>query len=274
MTTKLKPLFKWSGGKKDELRYILEHIPQHYTTYLEPFVGGGAVYFHLAPKKAVISDIHIELIDFYSSIKEGHIRDIKTFMDEHSNTKEEYYKVRAIHNRHLMKEKTDEVNTPLENAKRFYYLRKTCYRGMMRYNKKGGFNIPFGRYKNYSYPELSNPQYEQLLQRTNVLKTTFETIFQDYNSKDNFMFLDPPYDSVFTDYGYCSFGKQEHERLAELFKTTKIQCLMIIGRTKFIEELYKDYIVGRYDKKYRFRIHSNRVNEDNIDNEHLIIKNY
>ena len=72
------------------------------------------------------------------------------------------------------------------------------------------------------------------------------------------MFLDPPYDSEFTNYGYCSFGKEEHTKLADYFKNTDIKCLMIIGKTPFIEELYKDY-VGEYDKKYRFKLHSTMV---------------
>ena len=84
------------------------------------------------------------------------------------------------------------------------------------------------------------------------------------------MFLDPPYDSEFTDYGYCSFGKEEHEKLAECFKNTKIKCLMIIGKTDFISNLYKDYIVDEYDKKYRFKLHSGRVGNE-INTKHLII---
>jgi len=87
------------------------------------------------------------------------------------------------------------------------------------------------------------------------------------------MFLDPPYDSEFTDYGYCSFGKKEHIKLAQYFKNTKTKCLMIIGKTDFIKELYKDYIVEEYEKKYKFKIHSGRVG-DEINVKHLIIKNY
>jgi DNA adenine methylase len=87
------------------------------------------------------------------------------------------------------------------------------------------------------------------------------------------MFLDPPYDSEFTDYGYCKFGKDEHRKLAKCFKETKIQCLMVIGKTDFIVELYKDYIVAEYPKKYRFKLHSGRIG-DNINTNHLIIKNY
>ena len=161
----------------------------------------------------------------------------------------------------------------LDNAKRFYYLRKTCYRGMLRYNKNGKFNIPYGRYKTYNFEEIKNKEYEELLKRTDIFNSSFENIFNEYNDSDNFMFLDPPYDSEFTDYGYCTFGKEEQKKLAKCFKETNIKCLMIIGKTPFIQELYTDYIVDEYDKKYKFKLHSGRVG-DEINTKHLIIKNY
>ena len=137
----------------------------------------------------------------------------------------------------------------------------------------GKFNIPFGKYKTINYNDLKNKRYEELLKRTEIFNKSFEYVFEKYNDKKNFMFLDPPYDSEFTDYGYCKFGKEEQTKLANLFKQTKIRCLMIIGKTEFIEDLYKDYIVGEYDKKYKFKIHSGRVG-DEINTKHLIIKNY
>ena len=137
----------------------------------------------------------------------------------------------------------------------------------------GKFNIPFGKYKTINYNDLKNKRYEELLKRTEIFNKSFEYVFEKYNDKNNFMFLDPPYDSEFTDYGYCKFGKEEQTILANLFKQTKIRCLMIIGKTEFIEDLYKDYIVGEYDKKYKFKIHSGRVG-DEINTKHLIIKNY
>lgn len=258
----LKPIVKWSGGKNDELKQIMPHIPTSYSTYLEPFIGGGAVYFHLNPERAVINDVHKELIDFYQSIKNGHAMDIYNFMKEHPNEEETYYKVRDY-----------DITDTLDNAKRFYYLRKTCFRGMLRYNKKGEFNIPFGRYKTFNFEEIKNKEYEELLKRTEICNKSFETIFNDYNDSNNFMFLDPPYDSEFTDYGYCTFGKDEQRKLAKCFKETNIKCLMIIGKTPFIEELYKDYIVDEYDKKYRFKLHSGRIG-DEINTKHLVIKNY
>ncbi len=258
----LLPIIKWSGGKKDELKNILEHIPEKYDIYLEPFIGGGAVYFNLNPDKSVINDVHKELIDFYQCIKDGKSGEIYEFMKEHPNNEETYYKVRG-----------SIPNNKLDNAKRFYYLRKTCYRGMLRYNKKGEFNIPYGRYKTYNYEEIKNKEYENILKKTEIFNKDFEYVFENYNSPENFMFLDPPYDSEFTDYGYCTFGKEEHNKLAECFKKTSIKCLMIIGKTPFIEELYKDYIVDEYDKKYRFKLHSGRVG-DEINVNHLVIKNY
>ena len=197
----LKPIIKWSGGKKDELREIIPHIPDKFLVYIEPFVGGGAVYFHLNPNHAVINDVHKELIDFYQSIKNGNAPKIYDFMQKHPNDEATYYKVRGYDN-------TDV----LDNAKRFYYLRKTCFRGMLRYNKSGEFNIPFGRYKTLNFEELKNKDYEDLLKRTDIYNKSFELIFRENNSPNNFMFLDPPYDSEFTDYGYCTFGKDEHQK--------------------------------------------------------------
>jgi DNA adenine methylase len=260
--THLHPLVKWSGGKADEIKLFEKYIPK-YKTYIEPLVGGGAVYFHLNPKKAVINDIHPELIAFYREIGLGHGKKIYKFMKEHPNDEETYYDVRG----------NMTLETDLDKAKYFYYLRKTCFRGMLRYNKSGKFNIPFGKYKTVNFSDLKDKCYAELLERTTIENTSFEEIFNKYNSSDNFVFLDPPYDSEFTDYGYCQFGKEHHKKLAKLFKETKNNCLMVIGKTQFISELYDGYIDEEFDKKYRFKIHSGRVGNE-INNKHLIITNY
>lgn len=259
----LKPLVKWSGGKGDEISSFQQFIPENYQLYLEPFIGGGALYFHLSPEKAVISDVHTELIDFYKNMAIGNGKEIHDFMNNNNNDEETYYNVRDKMN----------IENSLDNAKRFYYERKTCFRGMLRYNKSGKFNIPYGRYKTINYEQLVNPEYETLLKKAVILKESFEYIFKNYNHENNFMFLDPPYDSEFTDYGYCQFGKEEQKNLATLFKVTKIKCLMIIGKTTFITDLYKDYIVGEYDKNYKFKIYDGRIGNE-INTKHLIIKNY
>jgi DNA adenine methylase len=258
----MKPIIKWSGGKRDEYKYIKEHIPE-FSLYIEPFIGGGAIFFELNPKKAVIADVHPDLIALYKTIASGNSNKMIEFMDKTPNEEATYYKIR------------NEMETPtdLDKACKFYYERKTCYRGMLRYNKKGKFNIPFGKYKTLNYSDLKNKDYETLLKRTEIFLEPFEVIFEKYNDENNFMFLDPPYDSVFTDYGYCSFTKEHHKKLAECFKKTKNKCLMIIGKTDFIVELYKDYIVEEFGKKYAFKLHSGRIGNE-INTTHLIIKNY
>ena len=218
----LKPIIKWSGGKKEEIKLFEKYIPE-YEMYIEPFIGGGSLFFHLSPQKAVIADVHRELICFYNSIKNGNRMDIYKFMEDHPNEEKTYYDVRD----------QMEVNDDLDRAKQFYYQRKNCFRGMLRYNKKGKFNIPYGKYKNCNFEDLKNEDYETLLKRTDKIHGSFEEVFQKYNDKNNFVFLDPPYDSEFTDYGYCNFGKEEHKKLAECFKTTLNKCLMIIGKLNF-----------------------------------------
>ena len=144
---------------------------------------------------------------------------------------------------------------------------------MLRYNSKGKFNIPWGRYKSVNFELIKNPDYTDLLKNTDIRLTSFETIFQEFNDEGNFVFLDPPYDSKFTNYGYCSFDREYHSRLADLFKATKNKCLLVIGESTFIRDLYKEYIVESYHKKYMFKLYSGRI-KDEIDNRHLIIKNY
>lgn len=256
----MKPLFKWAGGKSDELEKIFQHIPNNISTYIEPFVGGGSVFFELLPQRAVINDVHKDLVCFYRAIKNGNANDIHQFMDSHANDEETYYDVRS-----------SNTFSDLDIAKKFFYLRKTCYRGMSRYNKRGDFNICFGRYKSIKYDALLDERYEELLKNTEIYNEDFELIFEKFNSAENFMFLDPPYDCEYNNYGFCQFGKDEHTRLANCFKATNIRCLLIIGKTKFIEDLYDGYIVGEYEKRYRIKIHSNRVNAGAV---HLIIKNF
>jgi DNA adenine methylase len=144
---------------------------------------------------------------------------------------------------------------------------------MLRYNKYGGFNIPFGRYKTFNVEEVKNTDYENVLQHARIMNNDFEDVFNNCNSSNNFCFIDQPYDSVFTDYGYCKFDKKDQERLCKCFKATTMKCLMIVGETDYIRELYDGYIVDSYPKKYRFKLHSKRVGDD-INNNHLIIKNY
>lgn len=266
MSQALKPLVKWSGGKRNEIKVFERYFPpkDDIDTYIEPFVGGGSVLFHLNwhDKRNVLSDMHEELINFYKQVRDGKGEALRILMEQHPNSEETYYRVRGT-----------EYRTDIEKAFQFYYLRKTCFRGMMRYNKQGKFNIPFGKYKSIDFKEVASPAYHALLKDADIRCCNFAEVFEEYNSPRNFVFLDPPYDSEFTDYGYCNFTRDHHIALAEHFKTTTNKCLMVIGSTPFIDDLYSGYIRERYKKKYAFKLYGNRIG-DEIDNDHLIITNY
>ena len=266
---RLKPLIKWSGGKSDEIKLFEKYIPANYDTYLEPFIGGGSLYFYLSPKKSVISDVHTELIDLYSCIGEGKAKDIYDFMATNPNDEETYYKIRD----------KMEIKEKLDNAKRFYYQRKTCFRGMSRYNKSGKFNIPFGKYTTINYSDLQNNDYETLLSRTEILNKGFEHVFENYNSADNFMFLDPPYLSSFNAYydGYVGYDCPDKDDkiisdntklfidILDFIKVCKCKCMLIINKNAITSYLYKDFVVGEYDKMYQLTKKKTK---------HLIVCNY
>ena len=258
-----KPIVKWSGGKSREIKHFCHHYPDKFDLFIEPFVGGGAVFFNLGFTNNVISDVHTGLVNFYTQISIGKSSEIYDILSNFKQTEKFYYYVRD----------DLEIKDDVMRAVRFYYLRKTAFRGMLRYNSKGKFNIPWGRYDNITFKELKNTYYINLLKCTDVRLASFETIFEEFNDKKNFVFLDPPYDSKFIDYGYCKFGEDYQRKLATIFKETKNKCLMIIGKTPLIECLYKDYIVDSYAKTYSFRLHSGRVGNE-INTEHLIIKNF
>lgn len=261
----MKPIIKWSGGKAREIKHFKKHYPERFNLFIEPFVGGGAVFFDLNFETNVIADVHDDLINFYQQIKNGHGPKMFKMMGLLGRSEKTYYYIRDNF------VPADDI----ERALRFYYLRKTCFRGMLRYNKNGKFNIPFDKHTKaaINFDDLKDKGYNKLLSNTEICKATFSDVFEKYNDKNTFVFLDPPYDSTFTDYGYCQFTKEHHEELSKLFKATQNKCLLVIGKTDFVVDLYKDYIIEFYHKKYSFKIYAGRVGKE-IDNSHLIIKNY
>ena len=235
----MNPLYKWPGGKGKEIKTIKEFYPRNYNRYVEPFFGGGAVYFELEHSNSVVNDMNEEVTNFLSIIKEGRGEEIFNLLKLMPNKEDYYYNIRSF------------VPTgKLANATRFYYMRKTCFRGMMRYNKSGGFNVPYGNYKTFNFNELLDERYIKLLKDTEILTGDFVKVFEKYNETSDFCFLDPPYHNTFSNYISDGFSDEKHIELADLFKSSKMKCLMVIGRTDFIEELYKDYIVAMYGKKY------------------------
>ena len=140
----LSPVVKWVGGKRQLLSDIVPLIPKTFSTYVEPFVGGGAVLFDIQPKKAIINDFNHELINIYKIVRDNP-NDLISALQEHErlNSEEYFYKIRALDRT----EQYDEISD-VEKAARIIYLNKTCYNGLFRVNQAGQFNSPYGKYKN------------------------------------------------------------------------------------------------------------------------------
>ena len=270
----LKPLCKWSGGKRNEIPTFKKYYPKEYNRFVEPFAGGAAVFFDLNfGGNNVINDIHPDLINFYQQISNGYAEEIYWTIKSFGLGEKEYYIVRGGGKKLTKEDKPFVPLNDVQRAAQFYYLRKTCFRGMLRYNEKGGFNVPWGKYKSVKFEELRNPEYTNLLSRTDIMIGDYTKVFEKYNSTENFFFIDQPYDSVFNDYGFDNFDRQKQVELSEIFKNTDNKCLMVVGGSDFIRNLYDGYIRYEYPKNYAFKIHSGRIgNEINVN--HLVITNY
>lgn len=284
----MKPIIKYRGGKLKEIQSFEKHIPKNYDTYIEPFFGGGAVFFHFEPKKAIINDINEKLIRFYNQVKSDYAT-VRTQLDAlekiYTENQREYEEKKLLMGPEIRVENKNEelyynirnlFNYPNEdlylNAVTYFFINKTAYSGMVRYNRKGEYNVPFGRYKNFN-TQLLTKDHNKLLKNTDIYNGDFSEIFKLAKSTD-FMFLDPPYDTIFNDYGNIEFengfDETHHRRLAEEYKKLKCKALMIIGATDLTRELYKDFIVEEYEKKYAVNIR----NRFKSTASHLVVMNY
>lgn len=283
----LKPLIKYRGGKSKELPQYVRFIPTDYDTYYEPFFGGGATFFHVMPKKAVIGDINEPLMNFYTDVRDRY-EDLTAELarlQEIYEANQRDYKARKAKspdervpnaNEALYYDLRDQFNGLKERiysrAALYFFINKTAYSGMIRYNADGHFNVPFGRYEHFN-TQLVTKEHSELLKRAEILTADYEVSF-NRAGKDDFMYLDPPYDCVFNDYGNLEaangFDETAHRRLAQLFRHLKCRALMVIGHTPLTEELYGDLVKAEYDKSYsvniRNRFHSTAT--------HYVVTNY
>lgn len=283
----MKPILKYLGGKSREIKFFEKYIKNEFDTYVEPFFGGGALYFHLEPKKAIINDVNMRLVNFYKEIKtnfdsvSSELSSIEKIYDENRRQFEEAQK--QVKNKNIVNlnqelyySMRDMFNGVSESkyldATIYYFINKTAYSGIVRYNQKGLYNVPYGKYKNFN-TSLLTKEHEKLLKTADIYNEDYIKIFNKVKSND-FMFLDPPYDTQFSDYGNAEFTgdfkEEEHIKLAEDFKQLSNPTLMVIGSTPFIEELYFPFIKERYMKKYTV----NAKNRLSNNTEHLIITNY
>jgi DNA adenine methylase len=237
-----RPFLKWAGGKHQLIPQYRSHFPKTYSTYYEPFLGGGALFFHLQPQRAMLFDINSELVNVYDCVR-NHVEDLIALLSVHRDRhcQDYYYQVRA-----------SSSGTKLERAARLIYLNKTCFNGLYRENSKGQFNVPIGRYKN---PGIFDP--DNLYAVANVLRASrvavapFEAVLDEATTSRDFVYFDPPYypispTSNFTAYNRYAFKQEDQIRLRDTFVTLAqrgVKVMLSNSDCPFIRELYQDFTI-------------------------------
>ena len=238
------PFLKWAGGKRQLIPQMTEYFPKNYNQYIEPFIGGGAIFFHLLPKKAIISDNNPDLINCYNVIKDD-VENLIKSLKKHKYEKNYYYEIRALDRDR--KKYTDLSN--IEKASRSIYLNKSGYNGLYRVNSKGFFNVPFGRHKNPKICDEINLRNVSLaLENVKIHLSSFEVCL-DYAERGDFIYLDPPYHplsetALFTSYTKKGFDKILQKKLFEVFKElNNRECYVMLSNSysEFILDMYKDF---------------------------------
>ena len=280
-------MLKYRGGKSKEIPHILPFIPRFEGRYIEPFLGGGALYFYLEPERAIINDINGKLMTFYNGVRDNYDA-LRRELDEIERLYAEYRLqfdiLKSVNpdtrvedrNEVLYYELRDMFNGVRESrysdALLYYYINKTAYSGMIRYNSRGEFNVPFGRYKSIN-TNLITKAHSQLLSMAQIMNGDYAEVFALAEEED-FMFLDPPYDCIFSDYGNDEyrdgFNDRCHIGLAEAFRQLPCRALLVIGKTPLTERLYGDMIVHEYGKSYSVNIR----NRFKSAATHILVANY
>ena len=240
----LKPFTKWVGGKRQLLPQLQKFKPENYNTYFEPFVGGGALLFSLHPQNAVINDFNSSLMNVYRVIKENP-EELLEILEKHAknNSKEYYLEIRSA-DRDGRIEKMSNV----EKAARLLYMLKVDFNGLYRVNKKGQFNVPYGRNKNPKIADRENIMaVSDYFNSCNIdfLSGDFEKAVQGVKEND-FVYFDPPYIPLsstanFTSYTEDGFSFDDQKRLRDtFFRLSNIGAYVMLSNsdTPLTRELY------------------------------------
>lgn len=267
------PFLKWAGGKRQLISQIDPFLPNDFDLYIEPFVGGGTLFFYLLPEKAVLIDSNRVLINVYRVIKEN-VEELIELLRNHKNEENYYYKIRSL-------DRDPESFSQLSNIKkasRTIYMNRCCYNGLYRVNSKGQFNVPFGRYKNPNFCDEKNLKaVNMFLQDVKIIHDSFERCL-DSADENTFLYLDPPYfplskTSSFTSYTKENFTKADQIKLKEIIdKLTDRGCKIMLSNSHndFILNLYEDYSIKEVRAKRA--INSNALKRGAI--KEVLIMNY
>lgn len=265
---KLKPFLRWVGGKRWLITNYSEHFPEKYNNYIEPFLGGGAVYFFLKPEKAILSDLNSDLINAYNSIKNNPEK-LLDLLKKHQlkHSKDYYYQVR-----------NSKPRLDLSKAARFIYLNRASFNGIYRVNKNGIFNVPYGNKSKILHENESFQQLSKILENTKIINSDFEKII-DMAKKNDFLFVDPPYTVAHNNNGFVSYNEKifswdDQIRLFNSLKKAKnkgVKIMLTNANHSSIRELYENDFkfieVSRYSSVSGLSAHRKKYSE-------LIIKSY
>lgn len=270
------PFLKWVGGKRQLMPSIVDRLPENIKDYkyIEPFIGGGAVFFNLQPKNAVINDYNEELINVYQVIKDN-LDELIIDLKKHKNEAEYFYSIRSLDRNGEFKKLS-----AVQRASRVIFLNKTCFNGLYRVNNAGEFNSPFGRYKN---PNIVN---EPTLKAVNKFlnNNNIEINSGDYSEilkqtdKKCFVYLDPPYHPIsessnFTGYvqgGWNMYDQIDLKTACDGLHKKGVKFLLSNSSADFIKDLYKDYKITIV--KANRAINSNGADRGEVDE--VLIRNY
>ncbi len=241
---KAKPFIKWAGGKSQLLPQMSKLFPpkDQINRYFEPFLGGGAVFFHLQHPKSYLSDTNNKLIELYEIVK-NNVEDLIKALRKHKNEHDYFYEVRS---------QKPAALSPVERAARLIYLNKTCFNGLYRENSKGEFNVPFGKYKNPAICDAEGLRAASMaLKNAKISQGEFHSVLGKAKTTD-FIYFDPPYQplnktSSFTSYTANGFGETEQIELANVYRELSDRgCFVMLSNsdTPLIRELYKDFCIN------------------------------
>lgn len=243
------PLIKWAGGKRQLLSHIDERMPHKYGRYYEPFLGGGALFFHLQPGDAIINDLNPALINLYEQVRDSRevyeqvLGEIDSDMPrDKPEAKNYYYAMRDRYNALLASDTYD-----IETAALLTFINKHCFNGLYRVNAKGAFNVPFNNSLRASFDPVNTGAVSAALGRARIMCGDFTEAVADAEAGD-FIFFDSPYaplnDTSFEAYTKDGFLEDDHRRLASLFRELDVRgCLLMLTNhdTPLIRKLYDGY---------------------------------
>lgn len=264
----IKPFLKWAGGKRWLVAQHLSIFPSSYNRYIEPFLGSGAVFFSLRPKKAILSDTNKDLINTYSAIKADWRKVLSTLKKHHKNhCKEYYYQIRS-----------SKPKPESSQAARLIYLNRTCWNGLYRVNLKGEFNVPIGTKTDVIMETDDFAKVSELLKNAILVNSDFEYVVNQANAGD-LLFIDPPYtvrhyQNGFIKYNEKLFSWNDQERLSECLKRAKKRGASIVltnASHRSIRKLYEDSFILETVKRSSI-IAADPSNRK--QSKELIIRNY